>query len=337
MYEICYVIPTFNRFEQIKRTIAQLINVNEQCGVNYSIFLMDNSTVTDTHNFFSNFIHPRLTYKKREKTISNGNLSLHTVLTEVEILADWYWWMGDDDYVLLEGLMRVKQLLTKTDVSYIHASDVTNIPVKEEVKDIFQNLVTDIGLLDITSFMTSQLFRRVILERIVGYINNTKSNWDFNFNQSLFLSRALWSENGVVVNVGVVVAQNKIHFENESVNHDASKFYDSIKGWFNLAENLITLENYIGVKFPVKETFFYFQGKPIWYSFFKWIIKHNQFARNNIPQEDYLRIKNLIFLSHLQNEKAIQILELIDAATQLKSNYVDQNDAEILDMVKMLF
>ena len=338
MYEICYVIPTYNRLEQVKRTIAQLINVNDQCGIDYFIYLVDNSSTIETNSFFINFSHPRLLYQKRKISIPNGNLSLHTILTEVDVIADWYWWMGDDDYVLLEGLRRIKELIKYKDISYIHASDITNIPVKQELKDIFGNLVVNIGLLDITSFMTSQIFRKVILNRIVEYFVSTTSNWEFNFNQSLFLSRALWQEQGVVLSTGVVVAQNKIHIESELVNCDASKFYESLKGWFNLSENITVLEKYVNVRFPIDESFFNFQGKPIWYSFFKWIINHNLVSNSNILQEDYERIMNLISLaSSKNNKKSLRILELINIASQLKSFELDQNDQEILEMIKISF
>lgn len=302
MYDICFVIPTYNRLEQIKRSIAQIIDTFEKNKINYFIFLVDNSSNNETENFFINFQHPNLKYTKRLESIPNGDISLHKVLTEVDVESKWYWWMGDDDYVVPQGVDKLKAYLNDSTLDYIHATDLTYLIVEDDVKKTFSDLIIQYGFMELLSFMSSQIFTQKILKRMQLSINSNLNSRDmsFNFNHGLFLCENLWFDSGVILGCGAVVAQ--MHLFGHEVTHDTNRenknFLEPLKGWFNLSDNLNIFQDRLDVKFPINNSFFNYRGRPIWSTFEKWILNYGLVTNMNVDESDYLKICKLISLGN---------------------------------------
>lgn len=295
MTDLCFLIPTYNRFDRLLRTLNQIEKVFANSKINYQIYIVDNSSNKETFDFFSMNSREKTIYYRREVSIPNGNLSVHQSLLDVNVDAKWYWWLGDDDYVLPESIKFVHYCLQNDQIDYLHATDATFQLSESSIVDFGDNIVSHFGILELTSFMSSQLFTRKILSNLRDKITARFSNfnWDFNFNHSLLISETIWKERCMVSAEGMVIAQNHVHKQSENATTPGA-YYQSLRGWFNLADFTEDFVRRLKIEKPINRRLFHYRGRPIWESYVIWILSYLTIESGEQVLEDLQKISNLI-------------------------------------------
>jgi hypothetical protein len=303
MIDLCFIIPTYNRFDRLFRTLEQIKIVFINSNINYSIFIVDNSSDNNTYDYFSSNNIDKITYYKRKTSLPNGNLSVHQSIIEVEIESKWYWWLGDDDYILPESIPAIQYCLSNSTIDYLHGTDATFILSNSNIIDTGRNIISHFGILELTSFMSSQLFSRKILLKLKNKISNeiNKLNWNFNFNHSLIISEIIWTENCMISEKGMVLAQNHVLKEDYETK-TPSEYYESLRGWFNLSDFTDNFINNLNIKKPITQKLFFYRNKPIWNIYIIWIISFLIIDTKEDVIKDLHKILNLIEISDFKSE-----------------------------------
>ena len=88
-------IPTYNRAESLKKTIASVIN---QTYSNLEIIISDNASTDSTQQVCEEFcqLDPRITYIRQPKNFGANN-NFKFVLDQAE--GEYFMWLGDDDQI----------------------------------------------------------------------------------------------------------------------------------------------------------------------------------------------------------------------------------------------
>lgn len=272
MIDICLIVPTHNRPEKLKKSLINWLNVLSNSKLSIVIYIVDNSTDDRTYELNLKNFHPNVMYKKRDVVVPTANRSIHKALFDVDIGAKWYWWLGDDDYLLLEGFIAIENTLkTFEHIDYVHATDATFILSNEYEISFFEDLLNKYGFLEILSFMSSQIFSRNVFLCIRKYLleSELKIDWDFNFNHSIFLFLGLMGKKGLIVPTGCIIAQSHVHQDHSPMS--SIDFRNHVLGWMTLVENLKRWPDLISLVY--KDSFYNYRKSPVIYLFLLWQIK----------------------------------------------------------------
>jgi hypothetical protein len=331
MIDLCFIIPTYNRFDRLIRTLNQIKEVFNNTNINYEIFIVDNSSDSKTFEYFSLKNQENTTYYKREKSIPNGNHSVHQSILDVDVKAQWYWWLGDDDYILSESIPVIKYCLSNTEINYLHATDATFILSNSNIIDTGKNIITHFGILELTSFMSSQLFSKKILLQLKNKILNQykEFNWSFNFNHSLIISEIIWTEKCMVSEKGMVLAQNHVLKEDDQLT-TPRKYYESLRGWFNLSDFIDIFTRSLNIKRPINEKLFFYRNKPIWDSYLVWILSFLIIDTEEVVIEDLNKILELIEKSDVKSDFLNNLILTIIQIEKLRSSVSVEYSKEVI-------
>jgi len=338
MIDLCFIIPTYNRTDQLIKTINQINNVFNNQGINYTIQIIDNSEDKNTELYFENNNYFNLNYYKRINSI-NGNLSIHKAFLETKIKSQLYWWFGDDDYVLPDAVTVIKYLLINDKIQYLHATDKTYCLTNTNIIDKGSELLSHFGILELTSFMTSQVFTRKIFDKVNIFLNNeiNKLDWNFNFNQSFMLSEIIWSELCMISEKGLVIAQNHVHHNNHHHN-TIEIFYDSIKGWFPIIHNINRFLLNLNLSTPINPRLLLYRSKPVWEIYVKWMLSYLSYSTNKFIIYDLESIKKILILCGQTKGFYYDLIDTIIIIEKLRINSTDEfNNTVIIPFYKSVY
>ena len=108
--KITFVIPTWERSDQLDECIESIFTAAENSSLNVSIVISDNFSekeLTNKQNIIDSFKSesgPKIIYKQQETFLAWNDNLLSALEMAIKENADYYWTFGDEDIVLPESI-----------------------------------------------------------------------------------------------------------------------------------------------------------------------------------------------------------------------------------------
>ena len=188
--KITFVIPTWERSDQLDECIESIFTAAENSSLNVSIVISDNFSekeLTNKQNIIDSFKSesgPKIIYKQQETFLAWNDNLLSALEMAIKENADYYWTFGDDDIVLPESIKAIELLLKKENnfSGLIHPSSYRqSIHSQKSQKTSLWNAVNSYGFNEILGHMSSNIFSHKILEKII-----TLKEWNNVYYKSSF-------------------------------------------------------------------------------------------------------------------------------------------------------
>lgn len=164
--KICFCIPTYNRSTQLLAALNSIQKYARVSSHQIQIFVANNCSPDNTSVVLEEFSRTTsiLTYINRDVFTTEGHYSIIRLMTEVPDNCDWYWFFGDDDYLVDDKITSLDETFLRKDISYIYAPPVGDIINQFEI-DTVSNFVDKFGFIQFLGFMTSQIINFDALQK----------------------------------------------------------------------------------------------------------------------------------------------------------------------------
>lgn len=309
---IVIAIPTFNRFEYLKKNISIILKQNLNSKIKLSICISNTASTDSTEEYLNSLYKDNKNIFIINKQINNEYENLGNLASIIPNNADWVWYMGDDDMLINNNaILKVVDLIYKKEIDFIHVSQFRRSDSSDSlIYDSVGNLCNKIGYTEILGWISSLLMRRNFF--VEGLINTQKKMFNFPqnysaFNHSLHFYQLLHDKKGVFFDSGLVDPQD-IRQTNDSISRWANEKVP--ERYLRLMDDFIELKNTNLLPFKVKDIFFRYQNINLWD---RWIIYLlNETIRSDVPLENKLEKDFLIKINHFW-EKMILFTDLISS------------------------
>ena len=309
---IVIAIPTFNRFEYLKKNISIILKQNLNSKIKLSICISNTASTDSTEEYLNSLYKDNKNMFIINKQINNEYENLGNLASIIPNNADWVWYMGDDDMLINNNaILKVVDLIYKKEIDFIHVSQFRRSDSSDSlIYDSVGNLCNKIGYTEILGWISSLLMRRNFF--VEGLINTQKKMFNFPqnysaFNHSLHFYQLLHDKKGVFFDSGLVDPQD-IRQTNDSISRWANEKVP--ERYLRLMDDFIELKNTNLLPFKVKDIFFRYQNINLWD---RWIIYLlNETIRSDVPLENKLEKDFLIKINHFW-EKMILFTDLISS------------------------
>ena len=284
--KIAFVIPTYNRVGKIGQCIDSIIEFSRTQDVDIEIIVCNNQSTDGTTELLESYSknHPNFSFYVRKDFEKSGHESLLKLLEEIPNKYNWYWLMGDDDYIKIENSSLFKTVLSIPGVDYIHAST----PQKKYSEDLLlgsgMELSKKYGLLGLYGFMSSQIISSSALEEIQRLLANYKLDKTYCFSHVLLLHQALQSRGGIIVSEGWVR------------NIDDTPSDGSGDPWLQTARFFREAHDHGVLNLPMESGFLMSEGKFLWRNFICWMILYSFRTKTPIDESRKKMINDTIQL-----------------------------------------
>ena len=158
-------IPTFNRFEYLKKNISAIKKQKINSNFKLSICISNSASSDETGDFLRSL-------SQEDENIIVFNDNLHDEYVNPGCMAsiiphdaDWVWFLGDDDiYVDDNAIVDVINVILNNNVDYIHVSQSRRSnKTFQLILDKAENLANRFGYLEFFGWMSSLVIKKIIL------------------------------------------------------------------------------------------------------------------------------------------------------------------------------
>ena len=285
--KVAFAIPTFNRAEKISKCIDSIIEFSHQIqDIEIEIIVCNNQSTDGTAILLENYKkkHTNFSFYTRKIFEKTGHESILKLLEELPTKYNWYWLMGDDDYIKIENSALFKSVLSIPNVDYIHAST----PQKKYSDDLLLGpgieLSKKYGLIGLYGFISSQIISSSALDEIKIILSNYNLEKTYCFSHALLLHQVLQSKGGIIVSDGWVR------------NIDDTPSDGSGDPWLETAKFFREAHVHGVLNLPIDSGFLMSEGKFLWRNFICWMIIYSFKTKSSIDESRIKLINDTIQL-----------------------------------------
>lgn len=319
--KLAFIIPTYNRSTKIVKCIDSILEFKKLQSYEVHIIVCNNASTDNTESVLNNYTtQQNLSFYTREKFEPSGHESLIKLLEEIPADYDWYWMMGDDDYIDIKNQSLFSSIFSIKDIDYIHASSSNEGTSDQLFIGSGSDLTEKYGLLGLFGFISSQIISKSILIKIKNTLKDYKLSKKYCFAHALLLYQTLLSEKGIVVN------------DNWVRNVDDKPSDGSGEPWLETAKYLKEAHDHGVLKTPLSRGFLISEKKLLWRNFICWLILHSFSSRMPIDDENILKVQKTIELCNDEEliSREINMFKII--CEELKFIHNEENqEPEIRD------
>ncbi len=263
--KIAFIIPTYNRAGKIGQCVDSIIEFSHAQDVDIEIIVCNNQSTDGTDELLKEYSknHRNFSFYVRKDFEKSGHESLLKLFEEIPNKYNWYWVMGDDDYIKIENPSLFNKILSIPGIDYIHAST----PQKKYSDDLLLGpgieLSKKYGLIGLYGFISSQIISASALDEIQKLLANYKLDRTYCFSHALLLHQVLQSRGGIIVSEGWV----------RNINDTPSD--GSGDPWLETARFFRQAHNHGVLNLPMESGFLMSEGKFLWRNFICWMILYS--------------------------------------------------------------
>jgi len=203
--------------------------------------------------------------------LESGNDHLLWLIEAINSDADWFWFFGDDDSPLPTANEEADQLMSMSELDYIHATDSKIRLCSHTDHGSLKHLARKYGVMELFSFWSSQIISKALLESLRGSLRQQEiracltnpAHPSAAFAMSVLLLHAGATASGAVMASPAVEAA---HTPSELSGGDAWV-------WFQLDKHFdfLVQQNLLRLKEP--RTVFYHHKQPMWIKQTLWLLR----------------------------------------------------------------
>lgn len=206
---LTFAIPTYNRHKHLRRCLQSIIDQALMVDDRVRIVVFDNCCTDDTPQVLREFKdrYPEILDITRNTETCDGHVNFMKCFTATA--TAWTWTMGDDDILTDNALEFALRMIKANKYQFYHVAETTRFAGQKAIyPGTLLSLCTEIGLLDMTGFISCNICRTDKLKQAFSSRHMDVYN-ESCFSQSLALLEALAHEPCAYVNVPLIELQDK--------------------------------------------------------------------------------------------------------------------------------
>lgn len=283
--KIAFVIPTYNRSNKIQKCIDSILDFRKSQEIEIHIIVCNNMSTDGTEAILENYsTKPNFIFYSREKFETSGHESLIKLLEELPINYDWYWIIGDDDYINIRNHTLFNSIFNSKELDYIHASSIHEGRSDQIFIGSGADLTEKYGLIGLYGFISSQIISLTTLIAIKEKLKNYKLSKEYCFSHALLFYQVLLTKKGAIIS------------DDWIRNVDDKPSDGSGEPWLETAKYLKEAHDHGILKIPLSRGFLISEKKLLWRNFICWTILHSFSSKKPIDASKTLQIQETIKL-----------------------------------------
>ena len=176
-------IPTYNRIDQLKKTINSILSQKIEKNVELSVVISNSASDDGTYEFLNRLKKKNFyIHNKKKKFKKNENFqyfNFENLASTIPENTDWVWWVGDDDFFNSSNSVNyVAQKIIKyksENISLIHACQTRRATGKSiDIKDTLFNLCNKFGYHELLGWISSLVLTKDIMKRTLQECSKNK-------------------------------------------------------------------------------------------------------------------------------------------------------------------
>lgn len=171
---ITIAIPTFNRFEQLKRCVQSIQSQSIDDEIRVSIAISNTASSDNTYAYLSTLKEAGGNFFITNEIGADTQRNLGSLANTIPPDSDWVWLMGDDDYLVSKhSISIVHEIIQKSDtedLSFVHACQARRSAQSEKMfTNSVLGLCEEFGYHEMLGWFSSIIMRKEYM--VPGLIN----------------------------------------------------------------------------------------------------------------------------------------------------------------------